>query len=202
MEQLQNGYQLRCQTPGDIHEHLPTLKELAQECNTVLECGVAGCVSSWALALGLAQNLNGEPKKLGCCDINVCPLGPLPDLCKQIGIECEAYWKNDLEIDEEWDFVFIDSLHIFGQLIRELKHFGPKTKKYIAMHDTTIDGFTSEIIRSNWNVEEWIQKTGWSRIELETGLQPAIDQFLSEHPEWEKFKEYTNNNGLTILKRK
>lgn len=202
MERLKDGYDFRCKIPSDINEHLPTLKELAQECNSVLECGVAGCVSSWALAYGLSQNSNEDPKKLGCCDINVCPLGPLPDLCERADIECKTYWMNDLEINDEWDFVFIDSLHVYGQLIRELRHFAPKTRKYIAMHDTTVDGFTSEIIRSNWNVDDWVKKTGWSRMELEAGLQPAIDQFLSENPEWEKIKEYTNNNGLTILKRK
>ena len=34
------------------------------------------------------------------------------------------------------------------------------------------------------------------------GLQPAIIEFLNDNPEWFLFKEYTNNNGLTILKRK
>ena len=35
-----------------------------------------------------------------------------------------------------------------------------------------------------------------------TGLKRAIDEFLSEHQEWFKLSELTNNNGLTILERK
>lgn len=34
------------------------------------------------------------------------------------------------------------------------------------------------------------------------GLQPAIDEFLAEHAgEWRLVRQYTNNNGLTVLGR-
>jgi len=202
MDNLKAGYEFRCQRVSDINEHLPTLMGLAQECNTILECGVAGCVSSWALAYGLATSNAEGAKKLDCNDIHPCPLGPVPDLCRQIGIGIEAHWKNDLHLDGEWDFVFIDTWHVYGQLKRELDHFAPKTRKYIAMHDTTIDGFTSESVRSNFDIDAQMRQTGWPRIEIETGLQPAIDEFLASNSEWEKLKEYTNNNGLVILRRK
>jgi hypothetical protein len=33
------------------------------------------------------------------------------------------------------------------------------------------------------------------------GLKRAIDEFLSESPEWVLTEKFTNNNGLTILEK-
>jgi hypothetical protein len=41
-------YSQLCNTPSDINEHLPCLKEYASKCESVFETGVRGCVSSWA----------------------------------------------------------------------------------------------------------------------------------------------------------
>jgi hypothetical protein len=38
--------------------------------------------------------------------------------------------------------------------------------------------------------------------EIQKGLWPAIEEFLVEHPEWTLHERFTNNNGLTVLKRK
>jgi len=35
-------------TQSDINEHLPVLRDLASECETVVEMGVRYCVSTWA----------------------------------------------------------------------------------------------------------------------------------------------------------
>ena len=32
-------YEKMCETPSDIHEHLPTLMNLAMECDTIVEMG-------------------------------------------------------------------------------------------------------------------------------------------------------------------
>ena len=37
--------------------------------------------------------------------------------------------------------------------------------------------------------------------EIIKGLWPAIEEFLNDNPEWKLIERYTNNNGLTILKR-
>jgi hypothetical protein len=41
--------------PSDISEHLWQLRDLAKQCDSVLECGVRGGESSWAILLGLLQ---------------------------------------------------------------------------------------------------------------------------------------------------
>ena len=42
--------------PSDINEHLPTLYKYAQECESVIELGVRGVISSYALVYGLVSN--------------------------------------------------------------------------------------------------------------------------------------------------
>lgn len=44
--------------------------------------------------------------------------------------------------------------------------------------------------------------TGIPIDEITRGLWPAVEEFLAEHEnEWKLHERYTNNNGLTILKR-
>jgi hypothetical protein len=51
-------------------------------------------------------------------------------------------------------------------------------------------------------IKESIKNTGWSAREITTGLWPAIEEFLENNRnEWTLLARYTNNNGLTILKR-
>ena len=69
------------------------------------------------------------------------------------------------------------------------------------MHDTTVDEWLGETIRNGWNAAEQSKQTGIPVDEITKGLWPAIEEFLMEHPEWLLEKRYTNNNGLTILKR-
>jgi hypothetical protein len=55
-EHIKNKYNNLSRFPSDINEHLPTLYKYATECETILETGVRGCVSSWALVYGLLNN--------------------------------------------------------------------------------------------------------------------------------------------------
>jgi hypothetical protein len=46
------------------------------------------------------------------------------------------------------------------------------------------------------------QKVGMPEAELRLGLWPAVEEFLAAHQkEWVLQQRYTNNNGLTVLKR-
>jgi hypothetical protein len=70
------------------------------------------------------------------------------------------------------------------------------------MHDTELDKIDGETIRCGWDAKKQSEESGYSIEEINTGLQKAIDEFLDTNKEWEIYKVYTNNNGLTILKRK
>jgi hypothetical protein len=194
---MEKKYNELCNIPSDINEHLPTLYKYASECETILECGVRGCVSSWAF-------LMGKPKLLIMNDLIECDVNYFKLVAKRTHTKIKTMWQNNLTItlDRPVDLVFIDTYHIYGQLKRELEKFAPECKKYIIMHDTEVDGIHGECIRNMWNPKQMAQFTGIPEEEHKKGLQQAIDEFLASNPEWVLHEVFTNNNGLTILKRK
>ncbi len=189
-------------SPSDINEHLPTLADYASKCESVFETGVRGCVSSWALTHGLLHN-NSSKKLLLMNDINPCDIRELLNVTKDLPTQMRYEWKNNLNLDltETYDLTFIDTWHVYGQLKRELAKFAPLTNKYIIMHDTTIDEWLGETIRSKWNAEYQSKLTGFPVDEINKGLWPAIQEFLEANPNWVLHERFTNNNGLTVLRR-
>lgn len=202
MDSIEKKFLHLSNNPSDINEHLCTLSKYSSDCESVLETGVATCVSSWAFVHGLLNNKSLN-KKLFMNDINVCNISELLFLTHSLPIKIEYEWKNnlDLELKERYDLTFIDTWHVYGQLKRELIKFAPITNKYIIMHDTTIDEWKSEIFRVNSNAEELSKTSGFSIEEIEKGLWPAVQEFLDANKDWVLHERYTNNNGLTILRR-
>lgn len=181
-------------TGSDIHEHLPTLKQYASECEHVTEMGVRGAVSTWAF-------LEGKPKRLVCIDINLCPLEEAERLANEAGIEfkfIQADTANpDLHI-ESTDLLFIDTYHIYDQLKVELKLHPKHVRKYIIMHDTTAFADVGE--RRDLYVDSNLLISP-EQPDSPRGLWAAIEEFLHENPSWILKERYTNNNGLTVLER-
>jgi hypothetical protein len=177
---LQEIYDEKCSITSDINEHLPTLKKYAEECDHITEMGVRWVVSTYAL-------LMGKPKKLISYDINNIQWESIAEMVKNdTDFEFKVANTLDLEI-EKTDLLFIDTLHNYNQLKGELELHGSNAKKYIIFHDTT--SF------------EWIGESYNGKVD-EIGLWPAIEEFLEANPHWELHERFTNNNGLTILKRK
>lgn len=208
MDIVENKYAHLKKSPSDINEHLETLYKYATECESVIELGVRGCVSSWALLNGLLHN-NSVNKRIFLNDLTICDINELVEAVKHINVsntikvDLEYKWISDLdlEIKNNYDLTFIDTWHIYGQLKRELNKFSKCTNKYIIMHDTTVDEIYGENIRMNWNIKELQKKSGFSEEELTTGLKRAIDEFLVENTNWILKEKFTNNNGLTILEK-
>ena len=200
MSTIHDKYTTACTRGSDINEHLPTLKRYTDMCTHVTECGVRGVVSSWAFAAGLL----GKPgARLVQVDLdtnsNVVMFG---NLARQNGIDTVFYKQSDLECPiEPTELLFIDTWHVYGHLKRELARWNAHVSKYIIMHDTTVDEWRGETIRCGWNPVKQSAETGIPVDEIVKGLWPAIDEFLREHPEWTLEARYTNNNGLTILRR-
>jgi hypothetical protein len=179
-------------TPSDINEHIPTLINYASECEHITEMGVRAITSTWAF-------LGAAPKKLISYDIeNPSKWGANIDqvysVAKQHGLNYEFQKEDVLKIDiEETDLLFLDTWHAYCQLKAELDKHNSKARKYIIMHDTTSYEFRDEPLTSE-NAWEGDPPSG-------KGLWAAVTEFLDENNEWELHKRYTNNNGLTILKR-
>jgi len=214
MTLLETKYIELCNNPCDINEHLPTLKEYAQECSSVFETGVRGVVSSYALLYGLVENKTTNNKLIFLNDIEHCDISEFKKLAQDNAVSVKYAWINNLDLvfspNETYDLTFIDTWHVYGQLKRELDKFSKITNKYIIMHDTEIDGIEGETKRSNglynWlyvgnNLAGLVSRTGIPKHEILKGLLPAIDEFLSANTNWIMDKQYKNNNGLTILKR-
>jgi hypothetical protein len=203
MEQIFQKFIQLSNTQSDINEHLPTLEKYARDCETILESGVRGVISSWAFSHGLLNN-NKPNKKLIMNDIEECNIAELLYKTANTNLKINYYWMNNLtlDLDHEVDLTFIDTWHVYAQLKRELDKFSKITKKYIIMHDTTVDELLGESIRNGWNVYNQSMQSGFPVDEINKGLWPAIVEFLEENTNWELHERFTNNNGLTILKRK
>ena len=202
MDYIEQKYNHLCNQPCDINEHLPTLYQYATKCESIIELGVRGCISSWAFVYGLLQN-NMNKKKILLNDITPCNINELLQKTQNLDIEITYEWINDLDLNikENVDLTFIDTWHVYGQLKRELDKYSLITNKYIIMHDTTVDEIDGETIRCNYNLNEQLKQSGFSVEEINCGLGKAITEFLDNNKNWKILEKYTNNNGLTILER-
>jgi hypothetical protein len=198
-DQLCNNYQNKS---VDIYEHLQTLYKYASECESVFETGVRGVISSWAFSYGLLNN-GKERKQLFMNDISKCDNMELLENTKNTTLKIDYEWINNLhlEVKQNYDIVFIDTWHIYGQLKRELKKLSKFSNKYIIMHDTTVDEIYGETIRNGWNAEQQSIDSGFPIEEIKCGLWKAIEEFLVDNSEWKIKERYYNNNGLTILEK-
>lgn len=205
MDVVENKYKEVCFALSDINEHLPTLMSYAKQCDSVLETGVRGCVSSWALCHGLLNNTDSNATKhLFMNDMDECYIDELLDATKDLTtISIDYKWCNnlDLSLNRTYDMVFIDTWHVYGQLKRELAKFAPMTNKWIIMHDTTVDEYRGESVRVGWDINAQMEQTGFTRDEIEKGLSYAIDEFLENNSDWQLREKFVNNNGLTVLER-
>jgi hypothetical protein len=197
---IETRYEQKCSSPSDINEHLPVLRKYGSECNHITECGVRSVVSSYAFALSL---MGKENNKLIQVDLETNEnIRIFNKECKLSDINTVFYQMSDLDCPlEQTDLLFIDTWHVYGHLKRELSRWSSYVNKYIIMHDTTVDEWIGESIRMNMNIPKQIIDSGIPEDEIKKGLWPAIYEFLKEHSEWGIEKRYTNNNGLTILKR-
>jgi hypothetical protein len=202
MNNIENIFTDQCKNASDINEHLSTLCKYASECESVFETGVRRVCSSWAFVYGLLKN-NKEKKLLFLNDIDECNITSLLQLTSDLPIQIKHEWKNnlDLNLTESFDLTFIDTWHVYGQLKRELEKFSKTTNKYIIMHDTTVDEWEGESIRMRHNIQAQSINSGFPINEIIRGLWPAIEEFLQTNQDWVLHERYTNNNGLTILRR-
>ena len=200
---LQLVYHQKCGQVSDIFEHMPTLYELAQQCTHITELGVRGAVSSYAFGYGLVGKAGA---KLVMVDLETSQgIRTFLHRAKKQGVDVVFYQQNDLECPQEpTDLLFIDTWHVYGQLKRELDRWHTFAKRWIVLHDTTVDAEHGESVRGGHTLEdiqEMSLKTGIPADEITRGLWSAVEEFLQKHPDWTLQKRYTNNNGLTILRR-
>lgn len=199
-------YYQSCMNESDIHEHLPTLYNHGLECNSIVEFGVRDTANSTrAFVKSLVDNSRNGTKNLSYIGVDIvpCRVDYIQQICKQNKIDYMFIVGDSIKVTiPETDLLFIDSWHVYGHLKRELAVHHSKVKKYIIMHDTTVDEEEGESIRCKWDTAEQSKQSGYPEEEIRKGLWPAIEEFLQDHPEWMLKERFTNNNGLTVLQRK
>lgn len=175
MNILKYEYQKACDTVSDIHEHLPFLYELAKTCNSVTEFGVRIGMSTRAF---LYANV-----KLRSYDLFI---NPELDLLFEFAIKNNQdvkYIQADTRIVsvEPCDMLFIDTLHTYQQLKKELELHIDIVNRYIVFHD--------------------IQSYGTIGEDGQLGLLPAILELLRDNFNWRVRNIFTNNNGILVIEK-
>ena len=188
----ESQFQQLCNIDSDINLHLNTLRYYASQSKTIVEMGVRWVVSTWAF-------LEGRPKKLTSYDI-VNPkewkrgdlLSPVEEYAKENNIDFKFILQDVLTVKlPKTDLLFIDTWHVYDQLIQELNMHSSQVNKWIILHDTETFGEKGE--NSAYSIRE---KKEYS------GLKYAVNEFLQNNADtWRLHEHYTFCNGLTILKR-
>ena len=202
MEHLRQLYLNACNTPSDIHLHLPVLHGYATKCAHVTEMGARTGNSTVAF-------LYAHPPKFVSYDYQyktpephleagVKQLVALFEACKAMGVNCAYSGADVLKTEiEPTDLLFIDTWHCYAQLAKELKLHGHKAKKYIAFHDTFSYGTRGEGYPS-MDIHHPHRDT----MDGSGGIRPAIDEFLEAHREWSIEHETKQNNGLIVIAKR
>jgi len=187
IEQLNQLVERLSNTTSDINEHIKTLALYSSKSKSVIEFGVRAIVSTWAL-------LSGQPKTMKSYDINHpskhgSNIDDVYQTANDIDVDYEFILGNTLEVNiPECDLLFIDTIHRYSQLKQELEKHHAKVKKYIIFHDTVSFGNTDEFAEDPQSAKQ--------------GLLLAINEFLDQNNKWYILENFTNNNGLMILKNK
>ena len=171
---LDELYAERLTTDSDIFQHLPTLRSYAARCDHVTEFGVRYGVSTFAL-------LHAQPKRLVSYDIR--PFALEKTVERVAGRTAFSFCQADVRdvTIEETDLLFIDTLHSYAQISRELELHAPRVRRFIILHDTTTFGHTDE------------GQPG-------PGLWPGVEAFLAGGT-FSLREKFEHNNGLTVLER-
>lgn len=174
---LQERYDYYCNTPIDIHEHLPTIRRYAQECFHITEFGTRYVVSTYAF-------MAGKPTKLVTYDLYPHEnIWTAASIAQENNVDFSFMERDTTQVEiEPTDLLFIDTLHTYAQCKKELELHASKARKYIMFHDTVSFGYSDE-------------------GSVGPGLMPAITEFLAANPQWQIKEHYTNCNGLMILER-
>jgi hypothetical protein len=165
---------------SDINEHLSTLKKYAEECKHITEFGVRWIVSTWAF---LASN----PEKMISYDFQMpstwdVDINTVLEICYECNINYDFILADTRNITiEETDLLFIDTLHEYEQVKKELELHSDKVMKYIIFHDTVSFRTVGEVGGK--------------------GIYFAIEEFLQKNNQWKIKEEFFNNNGLLIIER-
>jgi hypothetical protein len=156
-----------------IHHLMDILYQYGKKCEGghIVEIGVETMISSWAW-------LKSNPSKITLCDISFDRAKPklkdYQEICNANKIELILEEKSSHKMRiSNVDLLFIDGLHTYAHVLKELNLFEGDVKQYIIMHD---------IIKF-------------------PGVNSAMNDFLSLNENWTIDLVIEEFPGLSVLKR-
>ena len=179
--EIEKLYTQACKSTDSINEHLPVIRKLASECDTIVEFGVKIARSSRALLLGVRGRLHS---------FDIVPTALAKKIQELAGPKWIYKICSSLKATiPKCDMLFIDSLHTYTQLKAELAVAAHQARRYLVLHDTVTFG-----------QEDAIGETGKSKPNT-PGIMPAVEELLKSDLTWKIKHHYENNNGLMVLER-
>jgi len=165
---LEEKYQELLKTPSDVNENFETIRKYVSPGDNVLELGVRECVSTYAL-------LANKPSALMSVDIVRPPehkLREVEQLATEAGVGFRFVQQDSVYLNKPGiDVLFIDTLHLYSHVVKELWRHAENTNKYIIFHDSFI-------------------------IEVRACIQDFLFNL-----NWRVAEEDEHGNGLIVLKR-
>ena len=141
----------------DMAPHIWTLHHHAKAAKTVVECGVRGGVSTWAILDGLP-----EDGRLWSVDILPCVVPPRvsddPRWTFLVGNDLDPAIQSQLP--DKADLVFIDTDHTYEQTVGELAYSLTFEPARIVMHDYVMDPVRQA-------AEEFCARENWRLVDNE-----------------------------------
>ena len=146
--------------------------EKMQECESYTELGVN---QGATLAAAMLTN----PIKVRAYDISLKPYNfakrHFDNYTNSNDIDYKIFEDNTLQVKlDPVDLLYIDTLHRYDHLTKELALHGDKAKKYIVFHDT----------------------------HAQQGLKKAVQEYVQAHPEWSIVTDCQDSVGFMTIKRK
>lgn len=113
----------------DMEPHVEQLQELARDSDVIVEFGVRGAVSTWAML----EAMPGDGVLYG---VDIDPAAPIPpQVRKDPRFRFVVGDSLTVKLPKHADLVMIDSSHEFAQTVAELMRAASLTPSAIALHD-------------------------------------------------------------------
>jgi hypothetical protein len=171
---LEELYQYAVKTPSDINFHCEKLRELASQCDHVVEFGKRLEVSTVAI-------LAGQPKRFTSYFSENHRMFEILKT-RRGATDFKNYVGDSLTSTiEPADMLFIDTHHNAKQLTAELALHASKISRWIALHDTQIHAEVGD--------------------DGSPGLLVGLRKFMLDNPEWSVVYHTQENNGFTVISR-
>ena len=161
--------------PRDLDQHLPKLKELAEQCDHITEFSQRRESTSGFLA--------GRPKTLVSHntewdEVQMVGESMVADQTKYVHTLFRSHMVDEID---ETDLLFLDSTHTRDYINTEFEKFAHKVKRFIVVHDTLLYGERGE--------------------DGGPGVLVGMRDFMKANPEWSVIFHTPDQYGLTVLGR-